>query len=96
MPTIESINKRNLDQTPNHGQVDYIAAKGLVLIGDGHDPANIQQVEEAFDVMCRGTITVTKGKLTDPGELLVSGAKNRFEFETALAQISKKRVRYSD
>ena len=44
-----------------------------------------------------GKIMVTKGTITNPGQLKVTGCKsNRYEFETALAKFTKKRSSTSE
>ena len=86
-------NKTNVKATKDGGSVDYIAIKGIVLIGSGHDSAVVTAIKKVNHNA--GKITVDKGSILDKGELTVTGCKGgRAEFEGAIKLFSKKKVIY--
>jgi hypothetical protein len=86
---IDPINQRNLKALDNGGTVEYWQKAQIFAIGAGHK-ANL--MEDLKDGGAKGVIKITKGKLTDPGTLEVSGCRNRREFQDGIARISKKTV----
>ena len=93
---VDNKNRANIKATKDGAAVKYIAMKGLVLVGAGHDKAYVDFVnsDAAAMLRCEGTIVVDKGSILDKGELKVKGAMSRSEFETTLKRITKKRITY--
>jgi hypothetical protein len=90
---VDSTNRANLKATRDGQTVDYIAAKSLVLIGNGHKREHIDAVnKDLVSFKCSGRITVDKGSMLDAGELIVTGSRNRSEFDTGLRRITKKKI----
>jgi hypothetical protein len=86
---IEPINQRNLKALENGGTVEFWQKAKVFAIGAGH---KAELMEDLKDGGAKGVIKITKGTLTDPGKLEVSGCRNRREFEDGIARISKKKV----
>jgi hypothetical protein len=97
---INKINQKNLKRLDNGGKTSFLywrekSGGGVVLIGDGHDAALLSKVANNKNVV-RGTVTITKGTLTDPGTLkFIGNIANRRELEDALKPITKKKVLYA-
>lgn len=96
MPTfkisdIDPINQRNLKALENGGTIEFWQKAKVVAIGAGHKAEVMTAVKVGGS---KGTITITKGSLTDPGTLEVHGHVDRLEFTDALKRISKKKVVY--
>jgi hypothetical protein len=96
MPTfkisdIDPINQRNLKALENGGNIEFWQKAKVVAIGSGHKPEVMAAVKLGG---ARGTITITKGSLTNPGTLEVHGHVDRLEFSDAMKRISKKKVIY--
>lgn len=93
---VDNKNRDNIKATKDGAAVKYIAMKGLVLVGAGHNKEYVDFVnsDAAAGLRCEGSIVVDKGGILDKGELTVKGAKNRSEFETTLKRITKKKINY--
>ena len=94
---IQKKNQANLKAVDNGGTVTYlytgVGRDAVILIGAGHDSELVKRVKKSRPYS--GEIMVTKGTITNPGQLKVTGCKsNRSEFETALAKFTKKKVVY--
>jgi TATA-box binding protein (TBP) (component of TFIID and TFIIIB) len=90
---IDFKNKAAFKATKDGKTVNCIAAKGIVLVGAGHKKDHVDAVNNEFgDMKCSGTIQVDKGGILDKGELIVTGAKERHEFENTLRRITKKKI----
>ena len=95
--TIRKRNQAALKKLENGGRSPYVytlyGGKALLIIGK-IDP----EIEHALRG-CKpyvGTVEVTKGSLTDPGQLKFTGVPaNRHELETELKQFTKKKVVYA-
>jgi hypothetical protein len=85
----DPVNQRNLKALDNGGTVEYWQKAQVFAIGAGH---KADLMTDLKDGGAKGVITVTKGKLTDPGTLVVTGCRNRREFEDGIKRISKKKV----
>ena len=90
----DQTNERNLKNLADGGSIAFQQARQLVLIGAGHKPEHTRLIGAAITTAAQGTITIRKGKGTDPGELVVRGSHDRSEFETAIKRISKKKVTF--
>ena len=86
---IDPINQRNLKALDNGGTTTYMQKAKVVAIGAGHKK---ELVDDLKNGGASGKITITKGSLTDPGSLEVTGCRNRREFEDSIQRISKKKV----
>jgi hypothetical protein len=97
---VDNTNRANLKATRPGQKVNYIAAKDLVLVGNGHKKEHIDIVnhEEMAGMKCTGTIQVHKGDILglDKGELIVTHARNRAEFQGCLRRITKKKITWAD
>lgn len=86
-------NTKNLKALKDGGTLPFIAARHLVLIGDGHKSDVVKLARQNGADRYAGTITIEKGGFTGPGKLTATGLKaNRAEFEQAIGRISKKKV----
>jgi hypothetical protein len=94
--TVDNKNRDNIKATKDGAAVKFIAMKGLVLVGAGHNKEYVDFVnsDDAAGLRCEGSIVVDKGSILDKGELTVKGAKNRHEFETTLKRITKKKIKH--
>ena len=94
-------NRQNLKNLGDGQSLNYAATRNEILIGDGHPQECYDAMQAADDDpasnVFRGTVTIEKGGLTDPGSLTFVGyAYNRGELEQHIASFSKKRVLYAD
>jgi len=98
---IETKNQSNLKVVKSGSKIKYQYTLAIVngkkypviLIGAGHDPETVKQVTASKPFA--GEIEVLREPVVGKGELKVTGCKsNRYEFETALARITKKKVFY--
>ena len=86
---IDTVNQRNLKALDNGGNIEFWMKGQVAAIGAGHKPDLMADVKTGF----KGSIKITKGKMTDPGTLEVTGCKSqRREFEDGIHRISKKKV----
>jgi hypothetical protein len=86
----DPINQRNLKALDNGGNIEFWMKGQVCAIGAGHKAELMTDLKQ-FGF--KGSIKITKGKLTDPGTLEVTGCKSqRREFEDGIARISKKKV----
>ncbi|MBS1854783.1 MAG: hypothetical protein JST11_05425 [Acidobacteria bacterium] len=88
---IDPVNQRNLKALDNGGTTTYWQKAKVVAIGAGHKPNLMADLQDGG---ATGKITITKGKLADPGSLVVTGCRNRREFEDSIKRISKKKVEF--
>lgn len=86
---IDPISQRNLKKLENGGTTDYWQKAKVVAIGPGHKPEIIAELEDGG---VKGKVTITKGTLTNPGQLEVTGCRNRREFQDTIERFSKKKV----
>jgi hypothetical protein len=86
---IDPINQKNLKNKENGGTLEFWQANAVVAIGPGHKP-EVMSVLQAKGY--KGTVTITKGKLTDPGSLEVKGSRDQSQFRDTIGRISKKKV----
>ena len=85
----DPINQKNLKALDNGGTVEYWQKAQVFAIGAGH---KAELMSDLKDGGAKGVIKITKGTLTDPGKLEVTGCRNRREFEDGIKRISKKKV----
>jgi folylpolyglutamate synthase/dihydropteroate synthase len=82
-------NQENLKRVESGGRINYLHAGKYVLIGDGHNPAHVQMMAQAY----RGTIEVKREKIVGKGKLYCKGSPSeRAQFQDEIARISKKEV----
>ena len=95
MPTyerkdIDPVNQRNLKALDNGGTAEFWMKGQICAIGAGHKSDLMADLKNGG---FKGSIKITKGKLTDPGTLEVTGCKSqRREFEDGIHRFSKKKV----
>jgi hypothetical protein len=95
MPTykisdIDPVNQRNLKALENGGTVEFWEKGAVFAIGAGHKPELVDDLHKNGGT--KGTIKITKGSLTNPGTLEVTGCHSRMQFQDAMKRISKKKV----
>ncbi|MDE3164544.1 MAG: hypothetical protein KGN36_01975, partial [Acidobacteriota bacterium] len=86
---IDPVNQRNLKALDNGGTATYWQKSKVVAIGAGHRK---DLMDDLQDGGATGKVSITKGGLTGPGSLEVTGCRNRREFEDSIKRISKKKV----
>lgn len=94
--SLRKTNQAALKKLENGGKAPFLYAlsgrRAVLLIGTGEP--QVRAALQAADAYS-GTVTVTKGSLTDPGQLKFTGVKaNRRELEDELKEFTKKKVVY--
>jgi hypothetical protein len=92
---IEKKNQANLKKLKDGQSIDFLyvlaGRNGVVLIGPGHSASIVTEVKKNRPY--QGTITITKGGLTNAGELKVTGVKSdQLQFKDALKNFTKKKI----
>jgi hypothetical protein len=94
---IDAGNQTNLKKVPSGGSIDYLAVRGLVLIGK-HTTPDVKAVEAEMlknSLLAKGKLEVQRNVLVGKGEIKASPPpKDRAEFQDYIARISKKKVFY--
>jgi hypothetical protein len=97
MKKIDAGNQNNLKKVPSGGTIDYLAVRGLVLIGKHTTPEGKQIEAEMLKnpLLAKGKLEVQRQVLVGKGEIKASPPpKDRAEFQAYIARISKKKVFY--
>jgi len=87
---IDPINQRNLKAKEDGGVLPFAQLSAVVAIGPGHKAEVMAAVQGPGGY--KGTVMITKGKGTDPGQLEVKGSHDQAQFRNTIKRISKKVV----
>lgn len=85
---LKAVNQKNLKKLDNGGRIAFLQKGKFIAIGDGHKPEVMAELQDGD----HGQIVITKGSALSAGTLEVHGSHARHEFETHIAEFSKKKV----
>jgi hypothetical protein len=94
--TVADRNRQNLKDLPDGGTLAVWAVRKWILIGENHPSEYYELFDNPEATFSKGTVTIEKGGLTDPGSLTFTGIEGgRGELEEHIAGFSKKKVLYA-
>lgn len=85
MASYDDRNTQNLNALGDYGKISFIQARQLVLIGDGHEFADVKRVGDASAMMSGDMVKKLRGSTSD---FIVDHLESdRAEFEDAIHRL---------